>query len=51
LSLARTDRIEATLAESSLLDARIAEAFAYSAVQISAATLAFAMGGIGDTPR
>jgi hypothetical protein len=38
----------ATLAESSLLDARIAEVDAYSAVQISAATLAFATGRIGE---
>ena len=36
----------ATLAESNLLDARIAEVDAYSAVQISAATLAFATGAI-----
>ena len=40
----------ATLAESSLLDAHIAEVDAYSAVQISAATLAFATGRMGEAP-
>ncbi len=40
----------ATLTESSLLDARIAEADGYSAVQIAAATLAFATGRIGEAP-
>jgi outer membrane protein len=40
----------ATLAESNLLDARIAEADAYSAAQIAAATVAFATGSIGKTP-
>jgi outer membrane protein TolC len=40
----------ATLAESGLLDARIAEVDAYSAVQIAAAALAFATGRIGESP-
>lgn len=40
----------ATLAESSLLDARIAEVDAYSSVQVAAATLAFATGTIGKAP-
>jgi outer membrane protein len=40
----------AALAESGLLDARIAEVDAYSAVQISAATLALATGRIGEAP-
>jgi outer membrane protein len=40
----------ATIAESGLLDARIAETDAYSAVQIAAATLAFAMGSAVRPP-
>ncbi len=40
----------ATLAESNLLDARIAEVDAYSAAQIAAATLAFATGRTGEAP-
>ncbi len=40
----------ATLSESNLLDAHIAEVDAYSAVQIAAATLAFATGRTGEAP-
>jgi outer membrane protein len=40
----------ATLSESNLLDARIAEVDAYCAVQIAAATLAFATGAAGGAP-
>jgi len=40
----------ATLAESNLLDARIAEVDAYSSVQIAAATLALATGKGGEAP-
>jgi outer membrane protein TolC len=40
----------ATLAQNGLLDARLGRADTYSAVQIAAATLAFAMGSLGGAP-
>jgi outer membrane protein len=41
---------QATLAQSGLLDARLGRADTYSAAQIAAASLAFAMGSLGGVP-